>query len=403
MSAVQQDQLFSGTTSSAAMEYARVFRRRNIIGGLKGYSSPFPGQADWIVRARFLLCKMEGIIYEELLHPVLDEPECAAWIAGLLKEKKYFEFTAQKAVEGGNQFFSCAYFAALLLYEDVRAAGYLHEHLRANTNGDLVDYTNAKPLAVHALRLLDKKYGTTHALPYADITVPRRAEKLLDTILHYSVILRAGIVFSHPAELQLQLENFLEKTVTPLQYLDGLIHLPSANRRSLAGYAEQFEQFAEKIRAQYADYKNGKTNALPDTDAGPWLDRKMLEKHAANSWQLTSAAIAFLSSPLKKSLYAELQQAARQSESAADLLSAVECDLYHQLPAEIIDLCFEKLAGLLNPSLHLFQQHAIQLLLRGTSHDEKAKTLYAKYEALSRDVEWMEKSNSRYAMRRKPE
>lgn len=335
--------------------YVQYFFRRNILGGMRGFVSPVADMSHWIVRTRFLLATIPGEHLDALFEVQYDyiqrESHCtAAFIAGMLNDTRHIERIGTLTQQGGNFFYSAAFFGALLLFKTPDAIQPVVNYL-GNTSDQANDnYHNSRNLAISTLRIADVIHGTNSAATWASEPDYKNENRLLLRVIDFGNILRGGIAFNHPDELQRGLLQLLHATTSPELVAYGLLSEPLVNHQ---------------------------------------IKRPV-------DFNFTKAVQQYLTG---QNTIAALEEAITSCHHAADILAALETDMAYKIPLPTIEYAFEKLEQLVPPSYPFYEMYATHLLLRGTARDEKARKLWAKAEALRTTFRRIEQDKFHYVMR----
>jgi hypothetical protein len=374
--------------------YVMYFFRRNVLGGMKGYDSPVADMSHWIVRTRYLLATIPGEHLDALFN-LQDvyfsrESHCtAAFIAGLLNDTRHIERIGTLAQQGGNIFYSAAYFGALLLFKTQDAIQPVLRYLE-NPGDDKNDgYHNSRIMAITTLRFADQIHNTDFASPYKAEPEGGNEKRLLLRIIDFGNILRGGITFTQPDELQLGLLQLLNDTTSPFLVAHGLFKKPVIRKLWSSDLAQLRDHIdVAAVKQEYKDSLREKRAYKHPMKTEPKVPK--------NNLKFTNAVQQFLAG---KKTASALEHAIRHCHHVADILAALETDLAYKIPLTTIEYAFEKLGQLVTPSYLYYEMYATHLLLRGTGRDEKARQLWAKAEAMRETIRWVEQHDFHYVMR----
>lgn len=382
--------------------YVRTFCRKGILGGLKGFNYPYYETSDWIIHARYLLTEIKDdhIVALFDIGDTKDDKTflcSASWIAALLKKENHFDQVGRHALKGGNQYWSASFYASLLLFNNARSCEYYIEYLQNNHDLSSTGYWDSKPLAVYCLRLYDKNHNTRYSLPYADFSVSKKEEDLINSILRFSDIIRGGIEFTNSSVLQSQLKILVNQTVSPFQYVRGLLnHEPIREVPEGTCIEAEVELYVNKIRKEY---KKSCEEGVRYTISEKHPFAKMSQQ--AEQWLLIQYVSKYLSGTTNPEIIDKLNDTIIITQKPIDIILAIEMDFSLKLPLEIIETCFKKLLDLINPSYQLYELFAIHLLLRGNEKDPKARALFNHSQEIKKNIVWVEEGSYKYPMKSK--
>jgi hypothetical protein len=375
--------------------YLRIFYRRWIIGGMKGYHYPLHEDTNWIIHARYLLSEITQdqledlfILAETTQYP-RDYKVTASWLASLLKDKKFLPYIERYAMSGTNMFWSAALYTSLFLYN---TPNLIESHLKLLISKQTAEnetyLESCKEYAAEALRIYDENNGTKFAKPYADIKLNRREKKLFNNVVKFSEILRANINFEKKEELQAGLKQLIDDTVTPYQAAAGLVkQRPIRYNKDLKEKSTTREIF----KSAYLASKQNKQTFLFDT----FVEQTAKVKVSKQS-RLVQRVANYLNSTQDSELLQDLFVSLEYAISPAEILQAVESDVKFKLPGSFINQCFKKLLTLINPSYQLYEEFSVHLLLRGNEFDETAKEYYEYAKTIKDKYVWHEDVNFIY-------
>lgn len=372
--------------------YVQVFFSRYLFGP-KGRDCVFNETlSDFTIRGHYLLSKVTNAHIESMFQATrfiysqkywaFAVPEAfdavAAWLAGLLKQRYFLPAILRFIHNKGNFYYAHAWFGALFLFDDPSLAQHYVDFLKNNP-----DSNNKHIGLVEAcLALWDVKYGTNHQEYIQTNGWQGRSRQYLRRFLRASEIFRANIDFQKAHQLQNGLTQLLQDTVSPQQYAHSLIY-PFTIRRHYdeTTALKQYDHYIDQYRT------SGKfVKTPPLTDTAP-------TKIYRTTHQFENEVRAYLQNPNRQAYFPEINKAAWVAYDAIDILAGLEIDLDYQLPAEIVDLCYQKLLEILPRSFYLYEAYAIALLMRGNQHDAKAKTLYEKAQQIKAKYQWVEKDD----------
>ncbi len=346
------------------------------------------------MRTRFLLATIPAEHLDALFDVQDDyiqrESHCtAAFIAGLLNDTRHIERIGTLAKQGGTVFYSAAFFGSLLLFKTPDAIQPVLRYLENPGDKKNDDYHNSRRLAVTTLRFADVIHSTDLASPYKEEPEAGNEKKLLLRVVDFGNILRGGIAFTQPDELQRGLLQLLNDITPPFLAAHGLFKTPEIRRL----WSSEPAQLRDRINV--AAVKQEYHDSLRDKRADKHPMKKEPGK-VVNTFLFTQTVRKFLAGEKNA---AQTEQAITSCKSATDILAGLETDLAYKLPAATVEFAFEKLKQLVPPSYPFYEMYATHLLLRGTSHDEKARQLWAKAEALRATIRRIEQDDFRYVMR----
>lgn len=352
---------------------------------------------DIIVRKRYLLSKVTNAQLESMFEAtefifqhrywVVAVPEAysavAAWLAGVLKQRYFIPHIGELIKTGGTYYYSQAWFAALLLFDDPDLAHHYVDFIQQKvTTGDTSDRNLSH--AIYCLQLWDQKYDTNYQkhLPKQlhDYHIIFRSKSKIYRILNHSNALRAGISFTRGSVFQDKLTTLLNETSSPRQHAYGLFQPPIIRRFYDWEYAiKQYDHYMDQYRT------TGKfAKTPPTTEFGK---NKPLSR---TTHQFENEVRAYIQNPKRKAYLPEIKKAALLTSDIIDILAGLEIDIHYLLPAEIVDLCYQRLMETLPHSIELLESYALALLMRGNTHDQKAKQLYQQAQQLKTKYEWVE-------------
>ncbi len=378
--------------------FGKTFAGNRMIGGRKAFWHPrLNDSEEWVIHARYLLTEATEEHIDTLMltafHPdwgggrsgFLDliVGGAASWLAGLLKHRGFIEVIGELAVTGGRKWYTNAFYASLLLYDDPSVAQFYQSHLtryspeipwsQSNWNAD------SAPLALHCLRILDQRFGTSYSHPYADVEVPSKHATLIDQLLWMSAVLRCELTFETAEELQSRLTQLLQDTITISQYQRGLLWYPPIRRRLVS--LEERRELYRSVREAYSSGQPQDLRQLHKLLA--MVDEKTFGNHerefVSNDRRISNAAVTFLAAEDAGVDQIEtLRDSIRGSKNFVDISRMLEINAIHQyrIPGDIIVLCFERLLDFVPPSYDFYEQFALTLVFYGQEYDARARGLW---------------------------
>ena len=355
---------------------------------------------DIIVRKRYLLSKVTNAQLESMFEAtqfifrhrywVVAVPEAysavATWLAGVLKQKYFIPHIGQLIKTGGTYYYSHAWFATLLLFDDPGLAhhyvGFIQQKMAA---GDTSDRNLSH--AIYCLHLWDQKYNTNYQKDISEQLrnqhTIKRSKRYINRLLNYSKALRAGINFTQSNVFQKKLTELLNETSSPRQHAYGLFQPPIIHRFYDWEYAtKQYDHYMDQYRTTGKFVKKP-----PATEFGK---NKPVRR---TTHQFEHEVRAYIHNPKRTAYLLEIKKAALLANDVIDILAGLEIDIHYHLPIEIIELCYQKLMNTLPHSIELLEGYALALLMRGNTQDQKAKQLYQQAQQLKAKYEWVEDYN----------
>lgn len=317
------------------------------ISTIQGMRSSF-SHNDQIIHSRYILSNTS---YEEM-KTIFDYFEIGSfesipviWIASLLKDERFLHHITDNISDLIVKSSIAYLLSCLMVYETDRATNHLIKIAKS--------HSDQSPLAIYCLQELDKKFNTYHSREFTVKKIHKKSERLFQTMIIYSTVLRGGIQYSNPKEFKRKMTVLLNETTPPSKF-----HLLSLKKISSLS---EFKTFC----LQQIENQNIKT-------------QKNQPREANRSLSFKNEVQRYLMKTPDAYPNHNLQSALEKTFSYLDILAGIEMDLDHLLPIEIIDLCFEKLLQLINGSYQLYEQYALHLLLRGSSMDSNAQNMYSK-------------------------
>jgi hypothetical protein len=365
-----EDQLF--LPGDVFREFVMPFARRRIIGGAQGFGEIWEHWHHWILRCRFLLTQVDDEILDQLMKMSFCTREdyfngstwqqhaygvagysrdAVCFMASLLWDQNHLERMMQ-AVEPQEKlrhykYKTVAAFAALLLLDNPAVITALEkvawDHRESEVTG----------LARYALILYDRRFRTTCASKVDLKSIEARDIIMLDRLMHVGYLIRANIPFQETLRFQSTLMQLLSDTTSPYDRYLGLWDKPVLGRMG----DHWQKHFGPQAGLRWAPQKRKFTHiSNPD----PAFEMQVKRCILAPTPEAEAA----------------LLQAIQQEKKVGNLLALLELDQAYQLPASLIDVCFDRLKEQLNVSYHLDEQRAIHLLLRDPDRDAEAATLW---------------------------
>ena len=390
----------------------------------------WPNSSDLLLRVRYLLSQASSEIIRDLFqlrnkhyyknrHHFDQGGSVAAWLAGLQQDQRWWGQIKDMIFSDDFYLDSVLCIPSLLLYDDPESALILTQFLKKIQDKDLSwggAYNYLASWAIVCLRRLDTVHEIGLAAEYDDFPINNRVNKEHVKFFNWSKVIRAGI--KPGPNMRRELLQLIHETAVPLHHLNGLIHPFTLNHfdppESLeeATHLKVFETLRNAIKEGYR--KTGRF-IIPDehkalyyhwnpekkpreskfNEFGPrplckavltWLDAQVPDSSAYSGTQSSEKWVP-TSAPLPNELYHH----ARHNENLIDLFGALEIDVFCRLPVQVITLMFENIHRLMGPNIWAYEQHALQLLMRGNAYDVKARNLYAEAAKLNEKYDWLEK------------
>lgn len=392
--------------------YIELFWRQ----GLWPLKAPFGQYVDteyFISRGRYLLTtdmdEHIADLFDMALFSPIDTPglfywtlaggRVAPWLAGLQKNRRFLDRILDDLVPRAGQhkhvqqYVCSGHYAALVLFDDPELAKPLLEICRAAPSKQALERART------TLAIMDRRFGTDHA---ASLPEPVRTmeddsvARCIPRLLSYSEILRAGIEFDTPDALRRQLGAFIAEATPIEHWIAGACEPPrirefrpwpdgwGALRREMAQWREECASWTRlnltipqaRVRQFKMQWKTLEPSENPDYGgvaerSSPDRRRDFLCR-AVRAWQEAEGP---------ETLF-WLQATSRVADDAFDIVSALEQDLYHRLPADVVDRLYDRLATQVGFDAEMCRQNACDLLLRSNAYDDKARALLARAEAI---------------------
>lgn len=381
--------------------YIQLFFSRFMFGP-KAHDHPLiESNEDFIVRARYLLSIIPNEHLEALFQAASPQYNTsywipnqhasplatASWIAGILKQKHLISYIGELVKQGGSHYYSHAWFGSLLLFDDPSLDHHYIHYLDSQTQCPDINYRNPS-MAIYCLKLWDKKYGTNHQTYINDFVAKnpyhKRATYRINRLLSTSVIFRAGITFTKSFTLQKKLKTLLHETIPLHQYTYGLFQPPLI--RQLYASEKPDESRYHHYKEQYKAFGAVTPSLQP-------IHKPLNNQLFRTSHQFENAVRHYVQNPRRKAYLPEIKKEALLAHDEIDILAGLEIDINYQLPAAIVDICYQKLIRILPKSYALYEAYALSLLMRGSGFDKKAKVLHNKAQQIKAKYKWVVSKN----------
>lgn len=370
-----------------------------------------------ICRGRYLLSVVdESHLSDMLLGDQIDGPynpyaslyyadAIGAWLSGLVKARQHIPLLddlLRQAKVNPHEFFRSVNYrtvalhaAALLMDEPGHFAQLFQQRLKDLQGGDeqnQLDRTLLASFALAALLWLDARHGWSHAQAFLNL-VPERdlesAQRQLTRFLDMAQLLRCGFEFADRIQLQSLLRSFIAGS-TPVEFqLQGALQEPTlrpyqaidwahANQAYQAKKAQFLQQHAIYFRLGLPLPLDRAQQFLVDTGSKSLFTRAF--KPARDTF-LFKRAQAWLSGADPDPFWLRIGVGA--ANNAFDILATLELDLHYRISADLIDVLYQKLAGLIPFDATMYRQYASDLLLRSAAYDAKACQLLTQADTLA--------------------
>lgn len=359
-----------------------------------------------ILRSRYLLSKIDEEIVESLWQssfnnafgphfskksPAMRFLGAPVWVIGILKYRSYIDLIVELIEETGLHQL-CAVF---LLFDETDALPVLEK----------ISATTSEVLPRYCISLMR---GETPTL----VPGPKNV-RFIGNLLRITNILRAGIQFTEPLELQRGLQRLLYDTTLVSDALQGRLHHQTPRR--LRG---TLQQFSEKCRAHRME-----TLAARTADASPLVreqeyrmtcqtHKSIVDQYLLGSPQpfvsgdrsLSEVTFSYFQS---KGSHAQrvhtcgeelIRELADETENFIDIARTLEIDAIHGhfLSADIIITLFERLKEYIPASINFMEEYAYALLMRGSQFDNMAQQLLSAAAQVKSQYVYVGESESEY-------
>lgn len=382
----------------------RHFKRLRILGA-------FHPSTYKLIRIRFLCAHANYEVIRDLflmdnfeVYPGADYISFgvshAGWIAGLVQDTRWLNDIKDRVLDRGMKDEEILLLPSLLLFDDPGVGEVLVQAIEKRGVEETLPWDYGYKgeyfvsIALECLRFYDEQYGTSLAEPYKDLNWHRRVKEILDSFLAWSEAIRGGV--PPGPGFRGELWKMIQETAVPLHYLEGLLfplNLPRFETPVVPPEiaAVELKKHVERMRTEFR--QSGRVTKSKEYLA---LVGKVEEPKPAPSFYgsrpLCKAVLAFVDATDKTQPLKQIYKVLRTPPSLVDMFGALEIDLYHEMPVQVIARMFGYIHQEMGPNIWAYEQHALQLLMRGDVFDVKARHMWDEAQQLRANYEWIGKN-----------